>query len=89
MMASFPIECLPGGLLRDGGILMIFSSGAILVQPAPTPLPLETFASDVCTRAGGRGVATRVGTTYISACLRGQAAEAAFDLFFRSLVMNP
>ena len=86
MVPGFPLECLPGGLLRDGGILITFSSGATLILSAPTPLPLETLASDACTRAGGQAVATGVGGTYIEACLRGQPAEAAFDRFFRSLI---
>jgi hypothetical protein len=85
MTADFPVGCLPGEVLPDGGILITFSSGATVTPQAPTALPIATFASDTCARAGGEAVSTRIGSTYIAACMRGPLAATTLDAFFGSL----
>lgn len=82
---QFPIGCLPGAVLPDGGVLIEFGSGATLILSAATPIPIRDVQSDACTAAGGHAVSTRLAVTYIDACLRGRRADAAFDAFYRSL----
>jgi hypothetical protein len=82
---AFPIACLPGGVLPDGGVLVVFSRGGIFVPFASAPLPLSTGRDDSCAAAGGHNVSTRLHDVYIGACLRGALAEAAYDAFYRSL----
>ncbi len=83
--AGFPLACVPGMVLPDGGVVIAFASGAGLVIPAATPVPLATGHNPGCTVAGGHQVATRVWNIWIDACLRGSTADAAFGVFFRSL----
>jgi hypothetical protein len=83
--ASGPMACLRGGAIPDGGVLIWFASGATLVVPAATPLPLATNGNIECTAAGGHELTTRVWSTYIGTCLHGSTADAAFLAFFRSL----
>jgi hypothetical protein len=85
MTSSSPTQCLPGGTLPDGGVMVILRSGAILVRPVQTLVPLASFVDATCSAVGGQAVRTDVAGIFIEACFRGQAAMATVDAFVRSL----
>ena len=85
MPLGFPTTYLSGGVLPDGGVLITFGSGAVLMRPRPTPLTFDDVRDDACAAAGGHALASSMQGTYIDACLKGSAADLAFDAFFRSL----
>jgi hypothetical protein len=86
MTPLFPTQCLPGGTLPDGGVLVILRSGAVLLPSVQTLTPLASFVDDTCAAVGGQAVRTHLAGISIEACLRGEAARAAVDAFVRSLV---
>jgi hypothetical protein len=85
----YPFDCLPGGILPDGGVLIVFGRGATLVRTASTPLPIREVREDACAAAAGRELVTGFETFYIDGCVRGSAAEAAFRAFVQSLGLTP
>jgi hypothetical protein len=85
MTSLFPTQCLPGGTLPDGGVLVILGSGAVLLPAVQTLVPLASFVDATCSAVGGQAVRTDVAGIFIEACFRGQAAMATVDAFVRSL----
>ena len=74
-----PVSCLAANGLPDGGIIITFGSAATSQLPAKTPAVVLSVPSASCATVGGdRSVSTRVGSTYIDACIHGSVGEAEF-----------
>ena len=81
---SVPIECLQGAI-PDGGVLIALGNGATLGPGGSTPRPAASPAFNACQSIGGYSVAGGIHGVFVSACLRGPAAQLAFDAFYASL----
>lgn len=85
----FPASCVAPGGLPEGTVVIEFGTGATLSMHAKGPTPLQSYLSVPCTAIGGdRSLSTRLGTTYINACVRGAAGETAFRAFIATITRS-